>query len=348
MGRRQHQGRKLQPFVDAHLQYLRDENQKPSRIRVSVLNRLAQAHDAENLVASALDGAWVGRQLRAMYAGKAQNTKRTYIGIVRAFVTWGRKIEDAWDITGEDVPAGKTTNVRAKPARYFTGEWLRDLWEAQFSKPGGWYFGALIAFCCMTLIRGSSELVTIKVEDMDLDARKVGIVRHKVDEGTMDRITMTRQLTAIMRTYLAMYEQVIGRKLRGDEYLFPAFRTNGATGYDGMVNPYKQRYDLWATIKTRIVERLPEHERSDKRYTDTIGSHTLRRSYARFMYETLIALGVDNAIVVVQGMLGHATPEITLLYIGKSSLRATRDDVMDEFEFFADDDTNADVIPLFG
>lgn len=346
MGRRQQQGRKLAPFVELHLAHLRDEGQKPSRIRISVLTRLAAAHDDENRVASALDGGWVGRQLRAMYAGKSQNTKRTYIGFVRTFVTWGHKMEDLWDITGEDVPAGKTTSVRARPPRYFSGEFLRETWEAQSEKPGGWYFRALLAFCCMTLVRGSSEVTTIKVQDIDLARRKVGIVRHKVDEGDRDEITMTRQLTAEMAAYLEKYEDVLGQPLRGDMYLFPVFKRNGATGHDGMVQPYKERYDLWATVKSRIVERLPEHEQNDKQYTATIGSHTLRRSYARFMYETLIARGVDNAIIIVQGLLGHASPEMTMLYIGKSSIRATRDAAMDEFEFFEPDRDLAQVIPL--
>jgi integrase len=339
------QPKQLSGYVLEHIQYLRDLGQKPSTGRVSVLSRIAAEFDKQQKWASALDGAWLSRTLLALLAGKAQNTRRSYIGHVRTFVEWGREY-GYWECTGKQVKAGKTIKQRAKPPRYFSGEFLRDMWEAQSEKPGGWYFRALIAFCCMTLVRGSSEVTTLKIQDLDLARRKVGVIRHKIDEGDRDEITLTHHLCAEMAKYLEKYEDVYGQPLRGDMYLFPVFRRNGSTGYDGMVFPYAERYDLWATIKTRIVERLPEHERNDKRYTDTIGSHTLRRSYARYKYETLVPKIGAKAVLVVQGNLGHATPEMTLLYIGKSSLRATRDEVDEEFEFFDDWNKPEELAPV--
>jgi len=60
------------------------------------------------------------------------------------------------------------------------------------------------------------------------------------------------------------------------------------------------------------------------------GMHTLRRSGARAYFESLLAdeKGKDEALAVVQSMLGHASPTQTLTYIGWETNRAMRDKVI--------------------
>jgi integrase len=60
------------------------------------------------------------------------------------------------------------------------------------------------------------------------------------------------------------------------------------------------------------------------------GMHTLRRSGARALFEELLKDGVakDEALLVVSSMLGHASVQQTLVYIGWETTRAMRDKVI--------------------
>ncbi|WP_158564067.1 tyrosine-type recombinase/integrase [Jiangella anatolica] len=59
------------------------------------------------------------------------------------------------------------------------------------------------------------------------------------------------------------------------------------------------------------------------------GMHTLRRSGARALLEQLLAEGMgDGAVLVVQNMLGHEGPDMTLKYVGWETGRAMRDKVV--------------------
>jgi integrase len=54
------------------------------------------------------------------------------------------------------------------------------------------------------------------------------------------------------------------------------------------------------------------------------GMHTLRRSGARAYFDSLLARGYDGALRRVQSMLGHASSQMTEVYLGLSLDRQTR------------------------
>lgn len=326
--------RKMAHLVADHIEELRDLGQKPSAGRIGVLNKMAKAWDDQTPHRSrgSLDSKWVQRWFLSLRKQNGeqleQNSKRTYHSWVTNFIKWGAD-NDYWKNSAHKFNPGKLSTRRSKAPHWMTPDFMRETWEKQ-----NWYKRGLTAFAGLSLARGG-EIATLKVGDLDLDAKRVDIVRWKTDTHD-DRLPLVEELVSEMRLYLAEYERSIGEPLTKDMFLFPRYGRNWKN-VEGWVKPSEQRDRPGPTLKQIIVGNLPADQRDDPKITTGLGGHSFRRSSARALYERLTRVYKEaDAMRVVQGMLGHEDILNTQRYIGLGSVRAVRDRVMDNITMFDD------------
>jgi len=192
---------------------------------------------------------------------------------------------------------------------------------------------AIVALGLFTFCRGS-EIGTITIDDLDLSAGTVHIIRHKT--GTQDNLPVSTELAREMTRWLNWYRADQGT-LRGNWFLTPA------------KNP-----DLWeqdpATRRLVKSDRLA-HVRPLKRETKPYravqralrelgyptrgnGEHTLRRSGARCLADRLRNDGYDLALMRVGSMLGHKDIKVTQHYIGWGLEREQRNAMLSGQDMF--------------
>lgn len=174
----------------------------------------------------------------------------------------------------------------------------------------------------------SSEIISLTLDDVDLDGGNLYVLRHKTN--TRDVFPITQDLDAELRRWLVHYTEMIGA-LGNDFLLVPAKST---PTWDNSVYP---------AVPNMAGQRLRPHARIQNGHTilqellrragypiAQEGLHTIRRSVARLSYDHLLTIGEarDEAVSIVQATLGHASPDITLQYIGVERGRERRDSVM--------------------
>lgn len=140
-----------------------------------------------------------------------------------------------------------------------------------------------------------SDLLNLQVKDVAEDSGKL-----------KDRIRLTEQKTGKTKDF--PISDTAGRAIKEhlaalntkepSAYLFPSRKGNGAI----------LRYQAW-----RILNEAAAHSGLDK---EAIGTHTMRKTFGYHAYKK----GMD--ITVIQKLLNHSSPAITLSYIG-----ITRDDL---------------------
>ena len=64
------------------------------------------------------------------------------------------------------------------------------------------------------------------------------------------------------------------------------------------------------------------------------GSHTLRRSGARALFDRLAESGYDRSLRIVQSMLHHSSVTITEKYIGVTPDQRSRDEIIKGQEMY--------------
>jgi len=129
-----------------------------------------------------------------------------------------------------------------------------------------------------------SELINLKVKDLVLD-KNYGFVRN--GKGGKDRLfVIAKIVNEKIRNLIEM------EKLRGEDYLFNSLR--------------KKKYD---------IRSLQQIVKKASKSAGLIGvhCHTLRHSFATHL--------IDNGYSVsdVQAMLGHKSPETSMIYVHTSS-----------------------------
>lgn len=140
-----------------------------------------------------------------------------------------------------------------------------------------------------------SDLLNLQVKDVaDANGRlkeRISIIEQKT--GKAKDFPISDTAGKAIREHLAA--------LKNNEptsYLFPSRKGNGAI----------QRYQAW-----RILNEAAAHSGLAN---DSIGTHTMRKTFGYHAYKK----GMD--ITVIQKLLNHSSPSITLSYIG-----ITRDDL---------------------
>jgi integrase len=174
---------------------------------------------------------------------------------------------------------------------------------------------AIVALGLYTLARGS-ELSTLKVRDLDLDANTLEFYRHKTQD--FDTMPVSAELHTEMVRWLNWYRADQGT-LQGDWLLVPAKSPDLWVQDENrrLVRPVGH----WSSVKPTVRETKPYRavQRSLRALglpAHSEGVHTLRRSSARALADSLRGEGYDGALLRVASLLGHSSTKVTEHYIG--------------------------------
>ena len=175
---------------------------------------------------------------------------------------------------------------------------------------------AIVALGLFTFCRGS-EIATMKIQDLDFSRGELKITRHKTHDE--DVLPVSSELAEELVRWLNFYREDQGT-LRGEWFLVPSKNPD---------NWGSERFGLKPT--TREVKPYRAVQRALKGIgveTDGEGSHTLRRSGARALADSLRDQGYDSALLRVASMCGHKSTKVTEHYIGWGLERTQRNEMI--------------------
>lgn len=188
---------------------------------------------------------------------------------------------------------------------------------------------AAVALGLFLMLR-QSEIATLRIRDVDLQARRIEVEIHKTADR--DSMPISSELDAELRTWLTTYVRLAG-PLQPDWYLIPSKtripdrrRPDGTweRSTEQALRPYRQTTHLEDIVK-RALEGIGYEVRDTNGRSRQEGFHTLRRSGARAVYEELRSAGYDGAMARVQAFLHHSSVTMTEKYLGLKLDRDLRD-----------------------
>jgi integrase len=169
---------------------------------------------------------------------------------------------------------------------------------------------ALICFVACTGVR-ISEAKGMRIGDVSFTKGELYVTIPK----THEEITypLASDLEAQLRQWQTFYAEQVGR-LKRTHYLFPAFKRRtfaegGGLTPAGLLNP-----DAEISQPTKVLR--PIADRAEIELEEGDGWHTLRRSFARILYDDCVSLGHDAALRIVQAALNHKSVLTTERYLG--------------------------------
>lgn len=196
-----------------------------------------------------------------------------------------------------------------------------------------------------------SEIVTLRIGDVSLDAGDVRIFRHKTRQA--DVLAISADLDRELRAWYTYYSQQQGR-LDPRWFLVPSKKSKPMTrdprtgwlvvaeAQPVLLNPDRPISRIHE-IAQRAFEAIGYPTRDENGKPLNEGMHTLRRSAARARFDALETRGYDGAVRHVQTWLGHATMAQTEHYLGLQLDRVKRNELVRGKPMF---DTGTNVVPL--
>jgi integrase len=190
---------------------------------------------------------------------------------------------------------------------------------------------AVVAMFLYTLLR-EQEVASLRIADVDLDG---GWLHTRIFKSkTEDTMPISQELDTELRLWLTEYQNQCG-PLQPEWFLIPA-RRKGATERDGrgriarhtMILTPEARVARLGDIIRLILTEFGFAVRDMDGSALMEGAHTIRRSGARALFDSLSGEGHDFALRIVQSMLHHKSMTTTELYIGVTADRRTRDDLI--------------------
>ena len=181
---------------------------------------------------------------------------------------------------------------------------------------------ALLALGANTGLRAHA-ITGLRVKDVDLGQGWLNTYTSKTDKQA--RLPITQELSVELMKWLTEYCRATGVAPHPDWYLVPA-RHRGIDGFRGpeksVLKPTEQMgYHTALRIVHRALERLGmDHPGA--------GTHTLRRSAGRAVFDAGVEEGDARAIHVARELLGHAHVTQTEVYLGTSVERQALEDRM--------------------
>lgn len=257
---------------------------------------------------------------------------------VKAFTDWAMSRGYIKDDVLRDVHPMK---VPAKKRQRPTAATMLNMLEV-VSEPRDRGF---IAVCINTALR-ASEVVRMRVGDVDLDAGHIAVDIKKT--GQHDLQPITADLDQELRVWLKHYAETLSRNLRADDYLFPhkggnlfgpkiaGVQTRTPVTY----HPEKQLREPAGVVQRALGQmNLP---------VDYEGVHTIRRAVARAYYDMLVRDGHPDmdALRMTQALLHHARVTTTEIYLGLDVEKEKRDKSLKGQPFLSSLVANDNVIPL--
>lgn len=180
---------------------------------------------------------------------------------------------------------------------------------------------AALALGLFTFCRGS-EVASLRVNDLDLGNLTLDVYRIKTSD--YDTLPVCEELREEMVRWLNWYRQDQGQ-LVGNWFLVPSKKPYEWTWFDGQLRKVDGVPGLRPERQIGHPYTIPQRALARLGYdTGGEGFHTLRRSGAYNLFQTLRSQGVDGALMRVSSMLGHRDTKITQHYIGLNMERDQR------------------------
>lgn len=189
--------------------------------------------------------------------------------------------------------------------------------------------------CGLYILGRKVEMSHIQWGDIDRNAGEIILTRFKTKED--DILPISSELEAELDYYEDWYRFVtdtpMNQQLKPNWYLCAASTRPQWIGPEwsrGFLRPdilidKQSGTDLVKKALTGIGFELRNPKTGKSMFE---GAHTLRRSGARALYDTLVAMGHDGALRVVMAMLGHSSIMQTERYIGLSLDKKLRNDLL--------------------
>jgi integrase len=141
------------------------------------------------------------------------------------------------------------------------------------------------------------------------------------------------ELDSELRVWLEHYTLSVG-ELSPHYFLVPARWVSPIIGEGGRIVGHDAKYrpekrlGAAGKIVTPILGEfgLPIRDENDKPLME--GAHTIRRSGARALFDSLVDGGYDHALRLVQSMLHHSSMQMTEHYLGITADRRSRDEII--------------------
>lgn len=188
---------------------------------------------------------------------------------------------------------------------------------------------AIVAVGLYAFLRGG-EMRSLNVSDLNLDRGTLRVTIHK-GGGWVDQMPISQELDEELRAWMIRYTNGVDGPLNPDWPLFPGMRNRFAKGPG-----HEQALSFDPTRRVPTPEKIPQaalvqlgydiRDVNDKSKRE--GFHTLRRSGARALFDSLVEQSYDGALRVVQAMLHHQQSTTTERYLGLTLDRHKRDDLV--------------------
>lgn len=238
----------------------------------------------------------------------APTTRNTKIGIYRSFFGWARGTRHMSPLNNPMIGYKQRKTPELQHLRIPYAEWSRLFNACQHPQE------RIVIATGLYLFLRSSEQQALKVSCVDLQSDRIEVWRRKTKKW--QTMPISSELGAEMRTWLTWLSERYDLK--------PEHHLICARNKDMAHNPY----DGWKWVAgtgTMNLER-PVHKphlivqrvlrRAGYPVVKGQGEHTLRRSGARALFDSLVAAGYDGALKQVQTLLGHANSWQTETYLG--------------------------------
>ncbi|MGY0232745.1 hypothetical protein [Longispora urticae] len=206
--------------------------------------------------------------------------------------------------------------------------------------------GAFTTVGLFFVARGAA-IEDMRVKDLDREKRKIHIFETKTGYSAS---LPAKRIWSRLQPWLDYYENEHGA-LDPDWYLFPRISNGGLRRGDKFrpLIPTQRR-----STEARFVEQTLLGMGYQKEHLHRIGTHTLRRSGVTWWYMKVEELyDTDQAVRFIMQLCGWATEREAMNYINPNIRYRWRDRVMEEIDFFGDDDliddgssTGAIVLPF--
>lgn len=329
----------LSDSIDDYLRFRRSQDYSKATVAqdTQILKRFLAT--VGNVWMHVIDEKHVNRHFEAANKTRKSSSLTNDHGVLNRFFLWARKTGrmpvDSDPMFGRRQPRA-TVRERNRIAVH---EFGRLLDEAGARDPRD---RALVAVLLYTLQR-DSEVVDLRIRDLDLPG---GWLTTRIPKSRLeDKMPVCEELDQEMRRWLTYYTEQVG-VLDPGYYLIPSRGVRPVhdgrgriTKHDSFYRPTKQIRQT-GRIVTPILERIgfPVTDADGKPCGE--GSHTIRRSGARALFDQLVTDGYDHSLRVVQSMLHHKNQQQTEHYIGVTADRRSRDEIIRHKRMYAASDEN--------
>jgi integrase len=275
-------------------------------------------------------------------------------GRVKTFLNWagkrGYKLQDLDGFLDEKNPV--KPNV---PKQFITREENGKAIANELEK--GNFRDAYLFDFLFEAHRRISEVLSMQVKHVDLrpqGGKPYGFYlyhRHKTAEGALETITLQEREAEILKAWLEMYEQMLGRKPHGDDYLFPARYAIGKS-----IPGERREYQL---VPER---RIAKHVHLFRKAYEAVGvwqrwknSHANRRGGMEEAFLEFEERKIPDAIGKVMARSGHSTRDVAFGYLNRDANKMRSDEAyfqirrgipQEPAEEISEE--NSDTIPLVG